>query len=71
MDLAIYLRAGSDDPVGERGKGVESLRDAYLGAGVTNVTLKLWDGGRHEILNETNRDQVINELLSFYETVLG
>ncbi len=71
MDLPIYLLAGSDDPVGERGKGVERLRDAYRGAGVTNVTLKLWDGGRHEILNETNRDQVINELLSFYETALA
>ncbi len=57
-DLPIYLVAGARDPVGEMGKGVLRLEAEYKGAGIKSVTCKLYPDARHEILNETNRDEV-------------
>jgi alpha-beta hydrolase superfamily lysophospholipase len=57
-DLPIYLVAGARDPVGEMGKGVLRLEAEYKKAGVKSVTCKLYPDARHEILNETNRDEV-------------
>lgn len=51
-DLPVLLVSGKSDPVGDMGAGVEKLRDFYLGAGMTNVTLRLFDDSRHEFLNE-------------------
>lgn len=61
-DLPILLAAGDQDPVGERGKGVQRLNDIYAEAGIADLTLKLYAGARHEILNETNRDEVTADI---------
>ncbi len=70
-DLPIFLAAGDRDPVGDFGSGVRRLRGAYLAAGLTDVTMKLYPGARHEILNETNRDEVEADMLAFAERVVA
>lgn len=61
-DLPIYVFAGDQDPVGQKGAGVRKLVDAFRKAGVEQVDVKLYPGGRHEMLNETNRDEVVDDL---------
>lgn len=61
----ILFLSGALDPVGNRGKGVRQAYQSFLEAGCTNVTLKLYPGGRHEMLNEANRDQVYQALLDW------
>jgi alpha-beta hydrolase superfamily lysophospholipase len=65
--LPIYIFAGAADPVGLYGKGVRALCDRYRKYGVADVSLRLFDGGRHEMLNEINRDEVIDELKKWLE----
>jgi alpha-beta hydrolase superfamily lysophospholipase len=67
--LPIYVFAGDEDPVGDAGAGVQRLVDAYADAGLTNVTLRLYAGGRHEMVNETNRDEVITDLTTWLDAV--
>lgn len=62
-DLPVYMFGGDQDPVGEQGKALPKLYEAYIAAGQQNVTIKLYPEGRHEMLNETNRDEVISDLL--------
>ena len=61
--LPTYLFAGDLDPVGGNGKGVEKLRQALITAGVAQVDMKLYKQGRHEMLNEHNKQQVYEDLL--------
>ncbi|SIS51565.1 alpha/beta hydrolase [Alicyclobacillus vulcanalis] len=69
-DLPVLIVAGSRDPVGKMGKGVERLAKALAAAGVRDVTVKLYPGARHEVLNETNRAEVYQDVWRFMETVL-
>ena len=62
--LPIFITGGAEDPVGGR-KGMTALAKAYEATGHTAVTLKLYDEGRHEMFNETNRDEVVGELLEW------
>lgn len=55
----IVLIAGEDDPVGNFGKGVKKLAEVYKNAGF-KVQVMLYAGGRHEMHNETNKDEVYN-----------
>lgn len=66
-DLPILLFSGSEDPVGEKGKGPTQAAKAYRAAGIRDVTLKLYSGGRHEMLNEINRDEVYGDILRWIE----
>ena len=68
--LPVYFFSGSEDPVGERGAGVFRAYTGFMKAGMQDVTLKLYTGGRHEMLNELNRDQVRGDLLAWMETKL-
>lgn len=63
----VYLLAGTDDPVGGT-DGITSLIAHYDAAGLNDVTTRLYEGGRHEMFNETNRDEVIAELLAWLDT---
>jgi len=60
----ILLVSGGEDPVGEYGAGVTKVYDMLKDHGA-NVTMKLYDGCRHEILNDTSRDEVISDILNF------
>ncbi len=70
-ELPLYLVAGDQDPVGENGKGMRNLHDAYRRAGVRDVRLELYPGGRHEILNETNREQVMADFITWCDEVVA
>jgi len=64
-NLPIYLFSGDLDPVGNRGKGVAKLKQILLQLGVLEVQMRLYSGGRHEMLNEVNRDKVFSDLLDW------
>jgi alpha-beta hydrolase superfamily lysophospholipase len=64
----VYVFCGSEDPVGERTKSVEQLLGAYRRAGLRDVTHKFYPGARHETLNETNRDEVTRDLISWLDS---
>ena len=66
-EFPIYLFSGTADPVGTQGKGVRNVAQAYCDAGMDDITLRLYPGGRHEMLNELNRDMVMKELLQWLE----
>lgn len=70
-DMPLYLFAGDRDPVGNEGKGMRNLRDAYKRAGVFDVRLKLYPGGRHEMLNEINRDEVTRDFIAWCDEVIA
>lgn len=63
IEKPILLVAGSDDPVGNYGKGVTRLEKFYMNkVGVKSVTKRLYDGARHEILNETCKVEVYDDV---------
>ncbi len=65
--LPVLFVSGAEDPVGEFGKGVRKIYEKYRAAGIQDVTLRLYVGDRHEILNETDREQVFEDLLEWLE----
>lgn len=64
-DLPVYLFSGSEDPVGEQTRSVQRLVSAYQHAGLRDVTSRFYPGARHETLHETNRAEVIDDLLAW------
>lgn len=68
-DLPIYLLSGSDDPVGQRLEGVRVLIDRYRSAGLTSIAQDFYSGGRHEMLHEINRRDVITNLLVWMSSI--
>jgi ribosomal protein S27AE len=66
--LPIFIVSGNEDPVGKYGKKVLELYDFYKKLGLLNVQIKLYPGKRHEILNETGRQEVYDDILSWLET---
>jgi alpha-beta hydrolase superfamily lysophospholipase len=68
-DLPVYLFSGSDDPVGHHLEGVRLLMKRYCAAGLTNVSHDFNPGGRHEMLNEINHDEVRARLLAWIAAV--
>jgi alpha-beta hydrolase superfamily lysophospholipase len=71
QDLPVYIAVGEHDPVGGPVVLAQLLADRYREAGLKDVTFRVWPGGRHEILNETDRDEVEGELLSWIEGAVG
>ena len=65
--LPVLFVSGAEDPVGGFGKGVRKIYEKYRTAGIQDVTLRLYTGDRHEILNETDREQVYQDLLEWFE----
>lgn len=67
-DLPVCFFSGDMDPVGSNGKGVKKTYDAFKAAGMKNVSMKLYPGGRHEMHNELNKQEVLADILKFLET---
>ncbi len=65
--LPILFVSGADDPVGNFGKGVRKIYEKYKAAGIRDISLRLYTGDRHEILNETDRQQVYEDLLGWLD----
>lgn len=70
-DTPVYFFSGDQDPVGGMGDGVKKVYGFFRDAGVKDVTLKLYPGGRHEMLNEINRDEVYTDVLAWLEAHLN
>lgn len=69
-DLPLFFVAGSDDPVGNNGKSVIKVYKQYKKAGIKDVKMKLYPNDRHEILNETDRDLVYEDLLTWMNQLI-
>lgn len=67
VSTPILFLSGENDPVGDMGKGVRRVCTMFSRAGVRDLSLRLYEGDRHEILNETNREQVYSDLLQWME----
>ena len=70
QDLPIYIFSGSQDPVHGGQADLDRLVDAYRKCGLAQITYKLYPGGRHEMFNETNKDEVLSELVLWLEEQL-
>ena len=57
--LPVLVASGGEDPATNKAKGTRVISTALLQAGVTDVTAVIFEGARHEIFNETNRDEVL------------
>jgi alpha-beta hydrolase superfamily lysophospholipase len=66
-DIALYVFSGELDPVGGNTKCVRHLLSAYRAAGLQNITERFYPGGRHEMLNETNRLEVMQDLVAWLD----
>ena len=67
----VLFIAGGDDPVGEHGEGVKRAFQAFKDAGIKDVSIKLYPGARHEILLETNREEVFRDVLNWISEKLA
>jgi alpha-beta hydrolase superfamily lysophospholipase len=63
--LPLYVFSGSADPVGDMGASPTVLVDTYRRLGIKDVEFVIYPGARHETLNETNREEVMDNLLSW------
>ncbi|MFD0679587.1 MULTISPECIES: alpha/beta hydrolase [unclassified Paenibacillus] len=61
--LPVLILSGDRDPVGGMGKGIMQLVSMYNKLGMEEVSYKLYPGGRHEMLNETNREEVMQDVV--------
>lgn len=64
-DLPLFFVSGAEDPVGDLGEGVKRVYSLYKEAGLTDITYKLYENDRHEILNETDREQVYADIAAW------
>ncbi|WP_418463428.1 alpha/beta fold hydrolase [Frisingicoccus sp.] len=60
--LPVLFVSGGEDPVGNSGQGVQKAYDMFVLAGMDNMDITFYEGARHEILNETNRQEVYDDL---------
>ena len=63
--LPLFIVSGEQDPVGGLGKGVKDVYDMYKEVGMLDLTYKLYQNDRHEILNETDKQVVFEDLLAW------
>ena len=66
-DLPVLFLSGDDDPVGNRGRGVQKAAQSLRDAGMRQVEVKLYPGARHELLVELNRQEVFADIGSFIQ----
>lgn len=64
QDIPILIMSGSDDTLGGE-KSVTKLANSYLAQGSSDVEVVVYEGARHEIFNETNKDEVMNDLVGW------
>lgn len=69
-DLPLYIFAGDKDPINADLTRLTPLVERYRAAGISDITTDFYHDGRHEMLNETNRDEVVRNLLNWLDLVL-
>ena len=66
-DSSIFIISGSDDPVGENGKGVYRL-NTFISSLYSNTSIKIEEGARHEVFSESSKENSYNSLIKFITT---
>jgi len=69
--LPLFIISGAEDPVGGAHGFVPLLAGKFKAAGLENVETRLYPGARHEILNETNKDEVVKDVKEWLESSLA
>ena len=64
---AVLMISGDMDPVGKYGMGVHKVFKQYKKTGIKNCYLKLFKNGRHEMLNEINKQEVYNYIYNWID----
>lgn len=70
-NLPIYIFGGSKDPVGNNGKGIVNLYKMYKNIRINNVEYKVYENGRHEMLNEVNGAEVMDDVVNWLNKQLS
>lgn len=70
-DLPVFIISGDRDPVGGMGKLINRLYEVYKDNGLSRIEVKLYPEARHELLNELCREEVMGDVLAFYDGVLN
>jgi alpha-beta hydrolase superfamily lysophospholipase len=70
-ELPLLIASGELDPAGGNGASVKELVDRYRANGMTNIQIKFYPQARHEILNETNRDEVQRDIMAWMDRQVG
>ena len=66
-DLPIFVISGEKDPMGKKTKSVKQVIHDFHKAGISRVSSKFYTGARHELLNETNREEVIQDIVTWLQ----
>ena len=61
-ELPTLIMSGDADPVGNYGKGPDYVYKHLMISGCKSIEIKMYGGARHELFNETNRDEVFSDL---------
>ena len=69
-DLPIYILSGGEDPVHDNWTAIDRLEQNYRSCGLEDITVKNYPGGRHEMFNEINREDVVADLLGWLDSKL-
>jgi alpha-beta hydrolase superfamily lysophospholipase len=70
-DLPIFLISGCDDPVGQYGRGVCQVYERMKNTGMSNLSIKVYSGMRHEILNEREREKVYRDIIKWLDKIIN
>lgn len=70
-DLPVFFVSGAADPVGNMGKGVQEAYDKFKAAGMKDLSIKLYEGDRHEILNELDRETVYKDIYDWMKSKMA
>lgn len=62
VTLRVLIASGSEDPVGDYGEGPRKVCEQFKAEGMQRVELKIYEGDRHEILNELDKEQVYEDI---------
>ncbi|MFC8583015.1 alpha/beta fold hydrolase [Streptomyces sp. NPDC057217] len=70
-DLPLYVLVGDRDPLNQGLTLSDLVVERYRAAGLTEISYRAYPGARHELFNETNRDEVVTDLIAWLDTVTG
>ena len=70
QDFPVFIFSGSDDPVGNFGKGVNQFYNKLISTNHNNVKKTLYEGARHEVLNEINREEVYEDIMNWIKAII-
>ena len=66
-DLPLFFISGTEDPVGNYGEEVRKAVSSLEQVGVHGIELKMYEGDRHELVNELDKDRVMRDICNFID----